>query len=316
MQPTTAAPTGVNITSPAEGSEVVIGGDMTVGGLAQLEVTELISVTLTSPTGLVLGRARAESTGFSSWQATLAVGPEVSGAADLRARVLDADGAVVAETIQLVRLVVDPAAEGPTLSLFRPRDGQTVVAGYNMFFDGRNIQPANNRVTVALWGENCQVEVARQSFQLRGSGYWQGFLAAPRDLRGPACALAYFGAPGEANWRQAEERVNVLDPADPAALQVAIANPPPDSVVPPGTTMALYGTAYNAPDRQVLLTVLLENGRVLTEGVAAVNLFGYWELELFIPADASGIAQVTATLGQIGDPVFAQAQVSVTIAAP
>ena len=53
-----------------------------------------------------------------------------------------------------------------------------------------------------------------------------------------------------------------------------------------------------------------------TEGVAETDIYGYWEIELFIPADALGPAQINVTIGKISEDNYAQTQNLVTIKAP
>jgi hypothetical protein len=43
------------------------------------------------------------------------------------------------------------------------------------------------------------------------------------------------------------------------------------------------------------------------------DIYGYWELELFIPPDAAGPAQIEASIGEPGSDEFAQSIVSVQI---
>jgi len=237
----------------------------------------------------------------------------VSGAAEIQANLFEQDGTVVTGDVQPIMLQVDAENTGRYLILDRPLQAEEAVGGYNIFFDGLAQHPVDNLVTISLWNEACQNRVARQSFRLRGSGYWQGFVVVPAAASGQLCAVAHFGDPGEEEWREAQVLVEILDPNDERAVNVQIGNPPPESVLTPGKTLLLYGTAYNAPDREILISILLENGRLLTEGVAAADIFGYWELELFIPADATGPAQIEASLGERGSDEFVQSKITVNI---
>lgn len=311
--PTPIAQAEVNITSPTEGTELVLGSEAPVSGLAQIAMGQSLTITLVSATGHLLAAVPAAASSVNSWQTTVSIPHAVTGPAELRASIYDADGNLVAGDAQSVRLALDTESSDRYLALFRPNQGQDTVAGYNLFFDGLVQRPVNNVITISLWGEGCQVRVARQDFVLRGSGYWQGFLIVPRDLTGAACAVASFGTPGEEGWREGQLEVNVLPAGDERALGVLVGNPPPESSIRPGRSLLLYGTAYNAPEQLVKISVLLENGRVLNEGVAAADLFGYWELELFIPADAAGQALIEASIGDEAGEVYAQSQHIVTI---
>ena len=312
-RPTPLVGPGVNITTPAEGGEILLGSEIIVSGLVQIGAGQSLSVTLVTATGHTLDEIRAEVSDFNSWQATLTAPNSVSGKADIRAALIEADGAIGAVDVVPVMLQVDPDGSDRHLILHRPLQGEEAVGGYNIFFDGVAQQPVDNLLTISLWSEGCQNRVASQSFRLRGSGYWQGFVVVPTNASGQLCAVAHFGEPGNEEWRESQVQVDVLSPGDDRAFNVLIGNPPPESVLTPGDRLLLYGTAYNAPDREILISILLENGRLLTESVATADIFGYWELELFIPADASGPAQIEASFGERGSDDFVQSNIPVSI---
>lgn len=303
----------VNITSPVGGTELATGSQVIIGGLAQVGAGQALSLTLVSATGHRLAAATPALSEVNSWQASMTIPNAVSGPARLQAVLLDAAEVVLAIDVEPVTLVLDTSATVRYLALFRPLDGENAVAGFNLFFDGRSQLPVNNVVTISLWDEECQVQVARQSFTLRGSGYWQGFLVVPGDVEGVLCAVAHFGTPAEETWREAHVTVNVLPADDDAARAVLIGNPPPGSTLTAGQEVLLYGTAYNAPEGQVLVSILLENGRVLTESVATADAYGYWEIALFIPDDAAGPAQINVSIGSPTGDDYAQNQNLITI---
>lgn len=313
IEPTSVAGPGVNITSPNDGTQLLQGQETTVGGFVQLGPADKLSVMLLTPTRHLISEAEVQINEFNSWQANLNVPPYASGMAELQAFVMDEGGNILATDKQTVQLLVNREGNDRYLELFRPVSGDVAVAGYNLFFDGITQLPVDNLVTISIWNESCQVEVAQQSFRLRGSGYWQGFIVVPRDVYGSVCAVAHFGAPGEDTWRETQVLLDVLPIDDPAALAVHTGNPPPDSLLIPGNPLLLYGTAYNAPDNIVTVSILLENGRLLTEGVAQVNDYGYWELELFIPEEIDGLAQIEASVGQRDSDEFAQHETMVNI---
>jgi hypothetical protein len=313
IESTSVAGPGVNITSPNDGTQLSQGQVVTTGGFVQLGASDTLSVMLVTPTNHLISEAEVQLNDFNSWQANLNVPHHTSGTAELVAFVMDEEGTVLARDEKPVQLLVNREGNDRYLELFRPVTGEVAVAGYNLFFDGITELPADNLVTISIWNESCQVEVAKQSFRLRGSGYWQGFIVVPRDVTGPVCAVAHFGSPGEDNWRETQVLLEILPAEDPTALDVHIGNPPPDSLLIPGKPLLLYGTAYNAPDKIVTVSILLENGRLLTEGVAEVNDFGYWELELFIPDEIDGLAQIEASIGQRDSDEFAQHETKVNI---
>ena len=305
-EPTPLSGSDVNITSPSAGVDLVQGSELNASGLVRLDPSHTFSVTLSSATGYVLAESAPEVEEFNTWQTTLTVPHSVSGPAELRASVFAPDGSLLAEDVLPVSLLLDPDATDRYLDLFRPVVGDSATAGFNLFFDGRAQRPVNNVVTIMLWHDDCRNEVARQSFQLSGSGYWQGFLVIPTNIAGPACAVARFGQPGEESWREAQVTLNVAGLSEEPAPGVLVGNPPPGSELDPGRSVLLYGTAFNAPERTVTVSILLENGRVLTEGVTAADIFGYWELELFIPEDALGPAVIRAAVGDEAEEFYAR----------
>jgi hypothetical protein len=314
-QPTPLVGPGVNITSPSIDSEILLGEEVVTSGLVQLGPDHEFSLFLESASGHVLDQAQPEISDFGSWQATITVPHSISGRAEIRARLATDAGQIVAEDSVPVMLQVDQESVDRYLVLYRPQESEQPVAGYNVFFDGLAQRPVDNLVTISLWTDDCQNRVARQSFRLRGSGYWQGFVIVPFETEGLICAVAHFGEPDNETYREAQIELDVRPASDEHALGVLVGNPPPEKDLRAGSSLLLYGTAYNAPGREVLVSILLENGRLLTEGIAAVNTYGYWELELFIPASAAGPAQIEASVGKHGDDNFAQSIIPIHIGA-
>ncbi|MCI0398814.1 MAG: hypothetical protein L0332_07105 [Chloroflexi bacterium] len=308
-------PAAINITSPGEGIEFLLGSQVIIGGLVQMAPTNVLSVTLISATGHRLAGSPAEVGEFNSWQATLNVPQSVNGTAQVQAALYDAQGVLLALDVLGVKLALDTASTDRYMALFRPLNGENAAAGYNLFFDGRVQAPVGNQVTVSLWSQGCQTQVARETYTLSGSGYWWGLLLVPRDASGPACAVAHFGTQGEETWREAQVVVNILPAADDNAQAVQVGSPRPGSTIVAGQELLLYGTAYNAANREVFVSILLENGRILAEGIATVNIYGYWELTLFIVPDAEGPAQINVFIGNVADENYAQNQTLVTIVA-
>jgi hypothetical protein len=303
----------VNITTPSINAELVMGTDITIGGLGQMLPSQTLSITLVSATGHLLAEAEAEMTEFNNWQVDLTIPQQVSGPAQIQAAILEEDGEQVAIDVHAVHLILDTNTTDKYMALFRPVTGEQAVSGFNLFFDGRAQDPTGNYITISLWDQNCRNQIAVQGFQLRSSSYWQGFLVVPRDITGPVCAVADFGERGTEDWREAQVLLEILAPTDENAKGVLIGNPPPNAVLTAGESILLYGTAYNAPDGQVLISVILENGRVITEIVTTADIFGYWETSLFIPPDAQGTAMINISIGTPGESDYAQNQTIVTI---
>jgi len=291
----------------------MLGSEMVVSGLVQIGAEQEFSLALSTASGHILAQAEPTVSELNSWQATLTIPEMVSGQAEILALLVDKDGTIATSDSLPVMLKVDPIASDRYLILNRPHQAEETVAGYNVFFDGIAQQPTDSLVTISLWNQACQERIAVQSFRLRGSGYWQGFVIVPAGVSGQLCAVAHFGEPGSDSWREAQIQIEVLPPDDELAMKVMVGNPPPESRLAPGESLLLYGTAYNAPEREILVSILLENGRLLTEGVAVADIYGYWELELFIPSDAAGPAQIEASVGERGSDEFADSRVSVQI---
>jgi len=313
IQPTSMAGSGVNITSPSADQTILQGHEAAVSGLVQLDADETLSVTLVAATGYTLAQAVVEVNNFNSWQGVFVVPLSVGGSATIQAAVIDREGNIVAVDTLPVLLKVDQDSTDRYLALFRPVGDTLAVAGYHLFFDGLAQLPVNNLVSISVWNESCQNELARQSYRLRGSGYWQGFLPIPGNIVGPLCAIAHFGTPGETGWREVQVPLTAIARNDKQAKGITIGNPPPERNLDPGKTLLFYGTAYNTPDNQILVSVLLENGRLLTESMAIVDYFGYWEIELYIPSNAAGPALIEASFGERGNEDYISHGVPVTI---
>ncbi|MFZ0548115.1 MAG: hypothetical protein WAM60_21900, partial [Candidatus Promineifilaceae bacterium] len=303
----------VNITIPSVNSELVMGTEVSIGGLGQLLPSDTLSVTLVSATGHRLAEVTAEMTDINSWEVELTVPQLVSGPAQIQAAVFDENHQLVALDVHAVHLALDTDTTDKYMALFRPTTGEQAVAGYNLFFDGRAQEPTGNYITISLWDQNCQNRIAVQGFRLNSSTYWQGFLVVPRDATGPVCAVADFGERGDPDWREAQVLLEIIPPTDENAKGVMVGNPPPNATLTAGKSILLYGTAYNAPNSEVVVSVTLENGRILTEVVATVDIFGYWETSLFVPDDAEGPAMINVSIGTPSEDNYAQNQTVVTI---
>lgn len=303
----------INITTPSDGAEVVLGRELFVGGLLRRNPGQTVAVGLVSITGRVLTTtiATVDDT-TNSWQTTLIVPSTISGAGQLQAAILNSDGSVAAITNSPVTLAIDSTTSESYLAIFRPVISENGVSGHNLFFDGRLQKQGGGYLNLSIWVDNCQRQVAQHGFQLRGSSYWQGFVIVPHDLSGPACAVASIGSPDSPDWRQAEIPINILAREDPAAHGLVIGNPPAGQTYLTGNPLYVYGVAYNAPDSQVRVSIVLENGRILSETTVAADFWGYWEAQVILPFDGDGQAAIAVSTGDIDQPED-QTQVIITI---
>lgn len=301
----------IGITDPNRDAQLVLGSTLTVRGVVQAEPNHTVAIALVSATGHLLANATAPIAD-NVWLTELAIPVNVSGLAQLQAQVLSADNEVLASDVLLVSLVIDTGVTSQYLAMFRPGTGDLGVADHNLFFDGFLSRPGGGFLNLSIWTEDCQTKVAQFGFAMRSSSYWQGFVIIPRDISGPACAVASVGQPGADNWYEAHVPLTLLNQDDPDAIGIVIGNPPPNRTVEAGQTFFIYGTAYNAPNDEVLVSVLLDNGRIITESIIEADDWGYWELSILLPFDLEGQAVITAILGDPSDPT-AQTEAFITI---
>ncbi len=290
----------INISDPNPNTLLNLGNEVTVRGLVQMEPDQSIQVSLVSSNGRLLTEIAAVPNEFG-WQTSFILPPYVSGAATVRASLLEADGSVLSSYDVPVWLTLNKETADRYLELFRPTFEETAVGGFNIFFDGEILLPVNRTISLTIWADDCQTRVARQSFVLGASNrpvYWQGFVVVPQDLVGPACAVASTGEPGTETWREASVPINVLPPTQLEARGVTIGNPPPDSEAIAGQELVLYGTALNVSEGPVSVSILMENGRVVSQTSFTTDYWGYWETAVTLPIDVEGLAEITVSAGE------------------
>lgn len=273
----TAAPAALTITDPVAGVIVAPGSALTVAGRAPAD-TAAVAVVLRAA-GMTLAAAEA-AVAETAWVATLDVPENVTGPAVLEAA-LEGEPA---ETLSL-EIRRAQAAAGPSISLEYPTAESRAVAGHVLFFQGRVQQPIDGAVTIEARYDACQSTAARQQFDVGQGGQWWGFVVVPEDVFGPACAVVStgeMGAPGEGAWRAAQTELEVLAIDDEEARGVFVGNFP-NTEVTPGESVTVYGSAFNAPNRQVHVALQVEEQTVAEEEVTA-DAFGYWTVDLTLPA--------------------------------
>ena len=318
-RPPTATPTPVTpvvgITAPDDGADILLGSDIIVRGLAQRAEAQSVWLALVSWNGRLLAEAQAVSQP-QNWEAGFTVPPSVSGAAFLQATIRKEDGSVLAEDRTPVNLVIDADAEERFLALYHPLREETAVGGFNLFFDGLIFRAVNNVITISIWVDDCQTRVTRQSFVLGRSTqpvYWQGFAIVPQEISGPACAIAYTGEPGSEDWREAIAPIHIVAEDDSAAKGVRIGNPPAESHITAGQELLLYGTALNVSEAPVSVSILMENGRIISQSSAPADYWGYWEFRITLPPDVFGPAKVTVAAGDPGSDNFAETEMLIHV---
>ena len=301
----------INITSPAENSTILTGSTVTVSGLSRVAANQSLRVSLLSINGFLLTQVvvPVESNTF---QAEVTVPITMTGAAQIQVQVLDNTDTVLAVDTLSVTIAVDAAANLRYLELYRPVQQSKAVGGYYLFFDGYAAQPTGT-VFIAVYVDNCQTEAAATSFRVSSSSYWQGYLYIPNNLSGAGCAIARFGAPGADNWREAQVPIQLQRPNEEGAYAVNLFSPTHLSDLVGGSNVTFWGTAYNAADNLVVISLLREDGVNLAQGSATVDDLGYWETSLNIPLSYTGLAQALVTIGNQEVGGIAQAVITVTI---
>ena len=290
----------INITVPDANVELMMGSTIRVFGLVQKELEQSVWVSLISSNNRLLVEQQAQPNEIG-WETEIPIPNQVSGAAWLQAAVRADDGTLQNLYRHPIKLVPNKETESRFIEIYRPLVDETAVSGFNVFFDGDIKGAVGNQLTISLWVDDCQTQIAKQSFNLGTSNrsfYWQGFAIAARDASGPGCAVASFGTPGSENWREASVPINILPTTDQNAKGIRIGNPPPDSDIVSGSTLFINGSALNIADEEILVSILLENGRIVSQTPARTDWWGYFELEVLIPPDIEGPAQIIAEFGE------------------
>lgn len=293
---TAAAPPStvpVTISEPAAESAFDVGSVLAVAGTGP-RGSDLVAVSLEAA-GLVLVEATVAPDANGQWSAALQAPANVTGDALVRAT---AGGQEAEQHVRLQR----PNAAPPFITLVHPNSEWRAVSGRALFFQGRVQRPPEGMVNIALLVDNCQEVAAEQSFDIGGGGRYWGFLVIPGGVSGPACAVASFGEPGEEPWQAANVLLDVLPPDDPDARGLFLGNFPDDDV-PRGRPVTVFGSAYNAPNRQVQVSLEV-GGRTVAQDTAVADSFGYWEVELTLPESvpAGSAGQFVATVAYPGAP--------------
>ncbi len=291
----TPEPLGLTISQPISGSELPVGADLTVSGVVAPTAAAMVNLSLQAgPTILITGTATVDSN-TGAWLTTLAVPPSVTGITRLTAST-DSELATVDIT-----LLPGDNPTGAVLTLTRPTAGTTLVSGFTAFFEGTADDVVDGKITIAVFGDNCTTVAAAQSFTI-GGGEWRGVLILPQAISGSACAAVYTGTPGTPTWRQTQIPLVLLNEGETGANRIELGNPA-FATYAPGTTITLFGVAVNAPDDEIQVAAALDGTTVLTTTTVAVDTFGYWELELTLPAGESGPLTVTASMEPEGETI-------------
>jgi hypothetical protein len=273
------------------GQEVIISGVLAPPQAGDVEIQIVVAgnQTITQTT------TTASETG--DWNAAVVIPPQITGPADVKARFL----ATNTTSVNQVFLVADAEGDGTVITINRPAAGDTAVAGYMVLFDGRVQNPLDETVTIAVLDNDCTTAAATQSFIVSG-GDWYGFTIVSSGAQpGPACAVAYTGTRGEPDGREYRVPLTILSPDDPEAILLQLGNQG-EIALRAGDSTYLFGIAINAPDDEVHIKLEADDpaqpSALITSATAYANQYGFWEIDLEIPAEAAGNAHLTITIGQ------------------
>src|SRR5690606_36365905 len=160
-----------------------------------------------------------------AWRAGMNVPENDSGLGQLQAAIVDEAEEVVALAAAPVSLVLDTNRTSVYLALQRPGAGEDVVAGHNLYFDGFLQRSGGGFLRLSVWTDECTNKVAEHGFSMRSSSYWQAFVVLPRNISGPACAVASVGTPGDEFWREAHVPITILSEEEGQAAGIIIVSP-------------------------------------------------------------------------------------------
>lgn len=300
IEPTETTPSepiqiSLDIYQPAADDEVTVGSQLVIRGQAQPANDNNLSLRLEVVSRTIFTGTVSVDDPSGTWTTTITVPHNVTGPGQLIVSAPSGETAVVP-----LRLLPDPNLPG--LTLRRPGPGDPAVAGYTLFFEGRALEPINDTVRIGVMIDDCTIAVVVQDITVSG-GPWRGLLNLPPDITGPACAVAFtgsgsFSAP-EGEWREARLPITILSSAEPEALGISLGNPS-GTTFQAGQTAELFGVAVNALNNEVYVAVMLDDGQgmILAEGITTVDAFGFWEIDLPLPADRTGPAVILVTIGQ------------------
>jgi hypothetical protein len=298
ITPTLALPVyTVTISEPTPATTLLAGRDVTFRGEVQPPPTDPVSLTLMIGSFTAVSTQITPDADSGSWEIVATVADAASGPGVLKVAVGE-----LAQATQPNPVAFDSATDAPYISLARPVEGETAVAGYAFFMQGDSNNLINDAFTIGVLVDDCTNFIAAQKISL-SSGSWYGYVILPQNAEpGPACAAAYTGEYGEAGWREALIPIQLRASDDPQAVLLNLGNPG-ELAFRVGQATNLFGVAVNVPENAVDFMLELDavsgSGRLLTSGKAFVDQFGFWAIDLDMPDDApSGAALLTISAGE------------------
>jgi hypothetical protein len=288
--------------TPVRQGQYLAGETVAAMGGAPLNAGEVALAVWVGP-NIVAEAVAAVDTLTGLWEAELPLPANMAGPARVIAQ-------TATETVtHPITLYPESAEEGsrlPRITIYQPFQGETWVAGRVNFVNGTVQNPVGERVTIAVLVDDCTRLVAQQSFTVP-RGDWLGQLILPAEELGPACLTAYtgpYGATGAAEGYEWLVPLLLVSADDPLAPRVRVVEP--TTQPQRGVVWTLFGTAVNPPNNNVTVRIADVNGNELFQQVAAVDTFGYWEVDVTLPTSAPDFVVVVVGFVEDGEPVETQ----------
>ncbi|MBK7893890.1 MAG: hypothetical protein WAS33_22460 [Candidatus Promineifilaceae bacterium] len=311
ITPTATLPTyTLTILEPAAATTLLAGREVTFRGEVQPPTTDPITLTLTIGSFTAVSSPIIPDGNSGQWELSTTLSDVASGPGTLTAELGDR-----ARTEQPNPVAFDSASDGPYISIIRPVEGETAVAGYAFFMQGDSNNLINNAFTIGVQIDNCTNFIAAQKISLTG-GSWYGYVILPQNAEpSPACAVAYTGEFGEDGWREAIIPIQLRASDDPQAVVLNLGNPG-ELTFNLGQATTLFGVAINVPENAVDIMLELDSvggsGPMITSGKAFADQFGFWSIDLDVPDDApTGTALLTLSAGE--NDTYQEIRLSVTL---
>ena len=282
----------LTITSPVAAGQAFVGAPFEIHGYTDPEGVEFVELTLEAGPNVLATQTAPVDDATGDWRATLDAPANVVGEGRITARAGAQSITVPIFLLENQALRAGPAE--PAIVMLRPVSGEAAAAGYPLYFEGTVRNPINDSVAIGVLVDNCSRLAAQQSFTVAGGGSWFGLIILPREaLDDRACATVYTGVYGE-EWREVQQRLPVLAPDDERVARISLERWV-DLTFRAGGTAALSGMAVDADEVTVVLKSSVDES-VLAEGTAVVGDFGFWEIQLPVPADAPGTIFIEVTI--------------------
>lgn len=312
LTPTVEIPNySITIAEPDPATTLLAGREVTFRGEVQPPIAQPLTLTVTIGAFTAVAAELMPDAGSGRWELTTTLAEAASGPGILTVTLGD-----LAQVEQPVSLAFDSTTDEPYISLSRPVEGETAVAGHAFLMQGDSHNLIDDAFTIGVLVDDCTNFIAAQKISLVG-GRWYGFVILPQNVApGPACAVAYTGEYGEDVWRQALIPIQLLAADDPLTTLLQLGNPG-DLDFTAGSVTNLFGIAINVPERAVDIVLGLDStsggGEIIASGTAFADQFGLWSIDLELPADApTGPGLLTISSGV--DDSYQEIRLAVNIA--